>query len=52
MAVSWYNIFIAVVVACGAYGYGFGFGVFNSSIGQPGFYSYMHLNPTDNYTAR
>ena len=46
------HAFICIVVACGAFGYGFGFGVFVSSIGQPGFYVDLKLDPTSEYTAQ
>jgi hypothetical protein len=49
---SAYNTFICVVVALGSYGYGFGFGVFVSSVGQPGFFRDMNLDPTSDYTAK
>ncbi|RVX66768.1 hypothetical protein B0A52_08961 [Exophiala mesophila] len=46
-----YNVGIGVIVAIGTFGYGYGFGVFITSIGQPGFYLDMKLDPTSRYTA-
>lgn len=43
---------ICLIVALGAYGYGFGFGVFVSSVGQPGFFRDMDMDPESEYTAR
>lgn len=39
-----YNVAIALVVALGGFSYGFGFGVFTTTVGQPGFYSYFDLD--------
>ena len=39
-----YNVAIALVVALGGFSYGFGFGVFTTTVGQPGFYSYFNLD--------
>jgi hypothetical protein len=47
-----YNVLICMVTALGAYGYGFGFGVFVSSVGQPGFFRDMDLDPDSEYTAK
>ena len=39
-----FNVGICLVVALGSFSYGFGFGVFISSVGEPGFYSYFNLD--------
>jgi hypothetical protein len=39
-----FNVGICLVVALGSFSYGFGFGVFISSVGEPGFYSYFDLD--------
>jgi MFS family permease len=41
---TWYNFLLVLFVSLGGLTYGFGFGVFVSSIGQPGFYSYFKLD--------
>lgn len=41
---TWYNIAISLVVSWGGFAYGYGFAVFVTSIGQPGFYEYFHLD--------
>ena len=41
---TFFNVAICLVVACGGFAYGFGFAVFVTSIGQPGFYLYFNLD--------
>ncbi|KAK5317577.1 hypothetical protein LTR70_005772 [Exophiala xenobiotica] len=41
---TWYNIFICLIVSWGGYAYGFGFATFITSQGQPGFYTYFKLD--------
>lgn len=41
-----YNVLLALFISVGTFSWGFGFAVYNTSIGQPGFYSYFELDPT------
>ena len=41
---------VVLFTAIGALTYGYAFSVFSTSIGQPGFFAYFDLDPTEKYT--